>query len=75
MRVTAALKAANDVGERARRGFKPDLGNSRVNVRDFIQCTYVRHEGEPSFQTGAKERTPTAHRILPEPGRLIPLGS
>ncbi|WAS06519.1 formate C-acetyltransferase [Gloeomargaritales cyanobacterium VI4D9] len=38
-------------------GFKPNLWNETVNVRDFIQTNYTPYTGDGSFLTGATART------------------
>jgi len=38
-------------------GFKPNLWNETVNVRDFIQTNYTPYMGDGAFLTGATART------------------
>jgi formate C-acetyltransferase len=39
------------------RGFTPGTWQSRVNVREFIQCNYTPYEGDSTFLQGVTERT------------------
>jgi formate C-acetyltransferase len=39
------------------RGFTPGTWQSRVNVREFIQCHYTPYEGDDTFLQGVTERT------------------
>ena len=40
-------------------GFAAGAWRDEINVRDFIQSNYKAYEGDPSFLTGATERTQT----------------
>jgi formate C-acetyltransferase len=50
-------KVLDEVRDKAWRGFKPGPWQSRINVRDFIQCNYTPYEGDASFLAGATECT------------------
>jgi len=38
-------------------GFKTNVWQDEINVRDFIQCNYKEYTGDDSFLAGATERT------------------
>ena len=55
--MAANPKVKEEFREHAWQGFKPGLWQTRVNVRDFIQCNYTPYEGDSAFLQGATERT------------------
>src|SRR4249920_2980580 len=55
--MAANPKVKEEFREHAWQGFKPGPWQTRVNVRDFIQCNYTPYEGDSAFLQGATERT------------------
>ncbi len=55
--MAANPKVKEEFREHAWQGFKPGPWQTRINVRDFIQCNYTPYEGDSAFLKGPTERT------------------
>jgi pyruvate-formate lyase len=70
MAATSRVESTSGSDKSPSQGFRSELWQKEINVRDFIQRNYTPYEGDGSFLKGATARLARpAGRLMPLAGR------